>query len=100
MCLGMGYKEKSGYFTDQFSQAINGYREFSNISPDAYDDLRATVRNWLDKDYRSKDETQNILMKCIDLSNSADVRAIYEKHDPCKSPDSWLDTEEYRLRCN
>lgn len=100
MCLGMGYDGKSRYFSDQFSQATGGYVEFSNISLDAYDDLRTVIKGWLAKGYRAKNGVENIAMKCIDLSRSEAVRAIYELHDPCKSRDAWLDDETYALRCN
>lgn len=100
LCLGMGYEGKSSYFTDQFSTATNGYREFSNVSLDAYDELRALIKIWLKKDYISKSSSQNILMKCIDLSNSSEIKSLYEKYDPCKSSESWLDNKEYKVKCN
>lgn len=100
ICMGIGYEGKSSYFTDQFSDATNGYREFSNISLDAYEELRALVKLWLKKDYRSKNDIQNVLMKCIDLGNSNEIKSLYDKYNPCRKPESWLDNKEYKLRCN
>lgn len=99
LCLGMAYERKSEYFTNQFSQATNGYREYSNISLDAYDELRSLIKKWLKKDYKSKGGDQNNFMKCTDLSNSDDVKELYSKFDPCKSSESWLDRDEYNMRC-
>jgi hypothetical protein len=99
LCLGMGYEGKSSYFTDQFSSATIGYREFSNISLDAYEGCRDLIKKWLKKDYKSIDGIQNIFMKCIDLSNSKELEDIFNKYDPCKTPESWFDNKEYKLRC-
>ncbi len=94
------YERKSEYFTNQFSQATNGYREYSNISLAAYDELRSLIKKWLKKDYKSKSGDQNHFMKCTDLSNSNEVKELFRKFDPCKSPSNWLDSDEYKLRCN
>jgi len=99
ICLGMGYEGKSSYFTNQFSQATNGYREFSNLSLDAYEELRTLVKKWLKKDYSGKNGNQNNLMKCIDLGNSNEIKSLYERYNPCRTPESWLDKKEYKLRC-
>lgn len=99
LCLGMAYGRKSEYFTNQFSQATNGYREYSNISLDAYDELRSLIKQWLKKDYKSKSGDQNHFMKCTDLSNSNEIKELYTKYDPCKSSESWLDRDAYDMRC-
>jgi len=99
ICLGMAYTDLSKKFTNQASSAANGYREYSHISLEAYEEARAVVKKWLKKDYKSKQGGQIQLMKCIDLYNHSDLRNIFAKYNPCKSPDSWLDRKEFNKSC-
>jgi len=99
ICLGMAYKDTSKKFTNQTSLAANGYREYSHISLEAYDEARSLAKKWLKKNYESKRGGQINLMKCIDLYNHSELQHIFLKYNPCKSPDSWLDRNEFNKSC-
>lgn len=99
VCIGTAYAGESKKLEDNISKATSGYREYSHISLDAYEEVRAAINDWLKKDYSSKHGGQIEIMKCIDLYNHNDLQKIFQKYDPCKSQDSWLDTAEFKLRC-
>ncbi len=99
ICLGMAYKDISKEFTNQANSAANGYREYSHISLEAYEEARRAVKKWLKKNYESKQGGQIHLMKCIDLYNNSELHNIFLKYNPCKSPDSWLDRDEFNKSC-
>ena len=95
----MAYEGESDKLESNVAQAASGYREYSHISLDAYEEVRATISKWLKKDYSSKSGGQVELMKCIDLYNHDDLKVVFEKYNPCKSQDSWFDEDEFKLRC-
>ena len=99
ICLGMAYKDASKEFVQQVSSAANGYREYSHISLEAYEESRTVIKKWLKKNYESKQGGQVQLMKCIDLYNHSELHNIFLKYNPCKSPDSWLDRNEFNKSC-
>jgi len=99
VCIGMAYEGESEKLSSNVNKAANGYREFGNISLDAYDEARSIIQKWLKKDYRSKHGGQIELMKCIDLYNHIDLVNIFNKYNPCNSKDSWLDDNDFNLRC-
>ncbi len=99
VCIGIAYEGESDRLSSNVNQAANGYREYSHISLDAYEESRSIIGEWLKKDYSSKNGGQVEIMKCIDLYNHVDLREIFQKYNPCKSQDSWLDKDEFKLRC-
>ena len=99
VCIGMAYEGESEKLSSNVNKAASGYREYSNISLDAYEDARSVIRKWLKKDYSSKHGGQIELMKCIDLYNHIDLKSVFNKHNPCNLKESWLDQNDYKLRC-
>lgn len=99
ICIGAAYEGASEKMESNVAQAANGYREYSNISLEAYEEARSIVNKWIKKDYSSKHGGQVEIMKCIDLYNHIELKQIFEKYNPCKSPDDWFDKDDYKLRC-
>ncbi len=99
VCLNMAYGESSEKLLREAAYAASGYREFSNVSLDAYDEVRNEIKKWLKKDYPSKHGGQIDIMKCIDLQNSSRIKNIFSKYDPCKTRASWLDEKNYQVKC-
>jgi len=99
ICLGMGYKDISKEFSKQVASSANGYREYSHISLEAYEEARTVVKKWLQKNYENKQGRQIPLMKCVDLYNNSELHNIFVKYNPCKSPDSWIDSNEFNKSC-
>ncbi len=99
VCLNTAYGQSSQQLLNEASKAANGYREFGHIALDAYQQARQAVDIWLKKDYSSKSGGQIEIMKCIDLYNSDELSAVFEKYDPCKTKEAWLDQEEFKSKC-
>lgn len=99
VCIGMAYEGESEKLSSNINKAASGYREYGNISLDAYEEARSVIRVWLKKDYSSKHGGQIELMKCIDLYNHIDLDKIFNKYNPCDSKESWLDQDDFKLRC-
>ena len=96
----MAYAGESERIRADVSVALSGYREFGNIALEAYEKVRNLTELWLAKDYPSKQGEQIQIMKCIDLYNADALDAIFDEFDPCKTPEAWLDQEEYNMRCS
>jgi hypothetical protein len=99
ICIGMAYEGESEKLDSNVNSSASGYREFSNISLEAYEEARSVIQLWLKKNYKSKHGGQINLMKCIDLYNHDDLIEIFNKHNPCNAKDSWLDPDDFKLRC-
>ncbi|MGF1693952.1 T6SS amidase immunity protein Tai4 family protein [Photobacterium kagoshimensis] len=59
--------------------AMQGYREFSNLSLDAFFEVSEVLRSENMAVYKSKDGRAIELAYCIDFSQSAEVHALYIK---------------------
>lgn len=99
ICTGMAYEKESKQLATDVGRSASGYREFSHIDLEAYEESRKLVSKWLAKDYQSKHGGQIDLMKCIDLYNSKELKDLFIKYDPCKNRDAWLDEKEYMKKC-
>ena len=97
-CIGHAY-EDSNSLEIHVGSALNGYREFSHISLEAYEEGRKLVKEWLKKDYKSKSGEQINIMKCIDLYNHSDLNKLFSKFDPCDRPDAWINKRKYKAKC-
>lgn len=96
-CVGSAFE--SDEIKSDANRSASAYMQFSNISMDAYEAIRKKVNNWLSKNYMSKTGKSLQLMKCIDFVNSGEVQAVFNKFDPCKDKNSWLDEEEFNKKC-
>lgn len=96
-CVASNY-EKGLVYQDAID-ALNGNREYGNISLDAYHDVNGVIKKWSKKEYVSKAGNVSEFFMCIDLQNSKDVMEIYKKYDPCKNSENWTSKKEYELRC-
>ena len=97
-CIGHAY-EDSDSLEIHVGSALNGYREFSHISLEAYEEGRELIEEWLKKDYKSKSGEQLGIMKCIDLYNHSDLDKLFSKFDPCHRPDAWISKRKYKSKC-
>ena len=99
ICTGMAYEKFSKEIATDTGKAATGYREYSHIDLQAYEESRKLVNKWLKKDYQSKHGGQIDIMKCIDLYNSKELIRLFKRFDPCKNRGAWLDAKEYQQRC-
>jgi hypothetical protein len=97
ICIGSAFNDNE--IKKDANRSANGYMEHGNISLDAYQELRGRVDVWLAKDYKSKSGGTLQIMKCNDFYNSGEVQEIFQKYNPCKSSDSWLDSEDFDKQC-
>lgn len=96
-CVATHYKNESIY--RDALDALNGNREFGNLSLDAYHEINKVLPKWSKKVYTSKSGNISEFFMCIDFHNSIDIVKIFEKYDPCKKQDSWNSKEQYIMRC-
>ena len=99
VCLSTAYQSDSQKLTNDANKAAGAYSQFGHMGFQAYEDATVLIDSWLKKDYQSKSGGQIEIMKCIDLYNSKELAEFFQKYDPCKNPDQWLDKEEYKNRC-
>ncbi len=92
------YYENDEIYRDALD-ALNGNREYGNISLEAYHEINGLLKKWSKKIYKSKSGNISEFFMCIDFHNSKDVLAIYNKYDPCKNIDNWSSKYQYKLRC-
>lgn len=97
MCLATEYKNDDIH--DDAIKALNGYREFGNMTLEAYSELNEAYKKWKTRPYTSKSGETVELARCIDFQNSKDVTVIFEQHNPCKDTSMWDNTDEFSLRC-
>lgn len=97
ICMGSAFTDNE--IKGDANRSANGYMEHGNISLDAYQELRDRVDIWLIKDYMSKSGGSLQIMKCNDFYNSGDIQEIYQKYNPCRSSDSWLDSADFEKQC-
>lgn len=98
ICIGSAFNIKE--VKEDANRAANGYMESGNISLNAYQELRDRVDVWLAKKYISKTGKSLQIMKCNDFYHSGEIQGIYQKYDPCKTTDGWLDITDYNKQCN
>lgn len=98
MCLATEYKEGDIY--NDSLKALNGYREFENMSLEANGKLNKAYQKWSVIAYPSKKGGNVELARCIDFQNSDDVVVIFENNNPCKDAQSWNTKEEYNAKCS
>lgn len=97
ICIGSAFESKE--VKEDANRSANGYMEHSNISLDAYQELRNQIDIWLSKNYDSKSGKSLQIMKCNDFYNSGEIQKIYNKYNPCISSDGWLDMSDYNKQC-
>ena len=97
MCFGKSFKHNK--LQKDVGRSLNGYREYGRMDLEAYEELRHLVDLWRNKDYSTKDGEQIHIPKCLDLYESKDLDILYQKHTPCKDPDSWLNKASYIKNC-
>lgn len=96
-CVATFYKNDSIY--RDALDALNGNREYGNISLEAYHEINILLKEWSEKVYKSKSGNVSEFFMCIDFHNSIDIFAIYQKYDPCKNKGNWSSKVKYDLRC-
>ncbi|MBX2846994.1 MAG: hypothetical protein KTR16_01640 [Acidiferrobacterales bacterium] len=77
----------------------NGYIQRSNMSPEAYDELRSRNKLWQKKSYPSKHGGQVKSARCMDFYRSDELHNLYLKHTPCDSKENWWDNQDYKKIC-
>lgn len=97
VCFGSAFDDDA--VKADFNKAANGYMERGNMPLEAYEELRALVNSWLQKDYPSKHGGQMQSAKCFALYDSAELQSLYEKHNPCASEEGWLSSADYNEAC-
>jgi len=97
LCIGSAFKSEE--VRADANRTVNRYLQFSNISSDAYQELRTSMNVWLAKYYKSKSGESLQIMKCNDFFNSGEIQTIYKKYDPCLSKDNWHDENKYDFQC-
>ncbi len=97
ICIGSAFKNNE--IKEDANRSANGHMEHSNISLEAYQELRNHIDIWLAKKYHSKSEKSLQIMKCNDYFYSGEIQNIYNKYDPCKSKEGWLDITDYNKQC-
>jgi len=96
-CVATHYKNESIY--RDAIDALNGSREFGNLSLEAYHEINSVLPEWSKKVYKSKSGNVSEFFMCIDFHNSEDIAKIFNKYDPCKKQDNWDSKEQYNIRC-
>ncbi|MDZ4264079.1 MAG: T6SS amidase immunity protein Tai4 family protein [Pseudomonadota bacterium] len=97
ICIGSAFNPDE--VKEDANRSANAYMEQGNISLDAYQELRDRIDIWLAKKYLGKNGEPLQIMKCNDFYNSGEVQDIYDKYDPCKSSEGWLDIDDFNMRC-
>ncbi|QUM82019.1 hypothetical protein HWV01_17900 [Moritella sp. 5] len=97
MCLATEYKDSDIH--DDAIKALNGYREFGNMTLEAYAALNDTYKTWETRPYTAKSGSTLELARCIDFQNSKDVAAIFDMNNPCKDPTTWDSADKFSVRC-
>lgn len=78
-CLAQGLSESNA--KKEANAAAGAYIELGNYPAEAYEETSALVKHFLSKKYESKaGNVELTVMKCIDLSHSAELEAIEEKY--------------------
>jgi hypothetical protein len=96
-CVASNYGK--GLIYQDAIDALNGNREYGNISLDAYYEINDTLKKWSKKKYISKAGNVSEFFMCIDFQNSKDVLETYKKYNPCKNKENWSSEKEFELRC-
>jgi len=96
-CVATHYKNETIY--KDAIDALNGSREFGNISLDAYHEINKILPNWSKKEYKSKAGNISEFFMCIDFHNSEDISNIFDRYNPCKKPENWDSKEKFEKRC-
>lgn len=97
ICYGSAFNDSE--VKQDFNRGANGVMEDSNISLDAYEELRILISNKLEENYPSKHGGQVQSLKCLDLIKNPAFHEIFNKFNPCKNKDSWLDESAYESSC-
>lgn len=97
ICLGAAFKDTP--VTSDLNKAANGYFERGNMPLEAYEELREISGSWLEKDYPSKHGEQVNSAKCFDFAQSLQITTLYEKYNPCRREDDWLDPQAFIEAC-
>lgn len=97
ICIGSAFNDIE--VKEDANRSANGYMIRGNISLDAYQELREHIDTWLSKNYISKSGKSLQLMKCNDFYNSKEIQIIFNKYDPCKSVEGWLDAANFDSQC-
>lgn len=78
VCLGAAFEDK--IVKSDFNKSANGYMERGDMPIEAYEELRATAKRWLEKSYASKHGGQVNSAKCIDFQRSQEISELFKKY--------------------
>lgn len=95
ICLGSSFPEDS-IRTDANTSA-NAY--MGNIDLKAYDDLRSVLENWDLASFQSKQGNAVRITRCLEFSDSKQVKIIFDNYNPCLDSKSWLSMSEFKKQC-
>ena len=78
-CLAQGFSDRD--VIKEANTASGAYVELGSYPAEAYEEASALAKHFLNKKYQSKSgDAKLTVMKCIDLSRSAELAAIEEKY--------------------
>ena len=80
VCLGSAFEDI--IVKSDFNKSANGYMERGNMPIESYEELRASVNRWLEKDYPSKNGGQVNSAKCFDFNKSKELIDVFKRYDP------------------
>jgi hypothetical protein len=78
VCLGAAFEDK--IVKSDFNKSANGYMERGDMPIEAYEELRAAAKRWLEKSYASKHGGQVNSAKCIDFQRSQEISELFKKY--------------------
>ncbi len=78
-CLAKGFTDKA--VKEDALSAVGAYVELGSYPAEAYEETNKLVKEYLAKKYVGKNENSEfIVMKCIDVSRSTELKQIAQKY--------------------
>jgi hypothetical protein len=96
ICMGSSFKIPE--IEQDANISANGY--MGNISLDSYDELRSLVTTWKRSEFMGKSGHQANIMRCLEFSESQEIKQIFDRYNPCLDSSNWLDQQEFKAQCN
>ncbi|MBY6190430.1 hypothetical protein [Microbulbifer agarilyticus] len=95
ICLGSSFSEKS--IRADANRSANVY--MGNVDLAAYEALRAQLKNWKPTEFTTKNGSQAAITRCIEFSESKEVKQLFNEFDPCSHKEAWLDQTNFDAQC-
>ena len=96
ICLGSSFGEES--VKADANRSANVY--LGNVDLEAYEALRDQLGSWKPNGFATKNGPQAAIARCMEFSESDTVAQVFQRFDPCKNQDAWLDQQDFKTQCD